>query len=150
MLCACSVTQLCLALCDPMDCSPPGSSVHGIFQVRILEWVAISYFRGSSWPRDQTDVSCVSGTGRQILYHCTAWVALSQQLLSSPLFRWRNWGTERLKTSPRWHSKWGSELEFKPWKPSPKTYDLVTMYCHMFMNIGVGWFLKNILFVSGL
>ena len=46
------VTQLCLTLCDPMDCSPPGSSVHGIFQARILEWVTISFHRGSSQPRD--------------------------------------------------------------------------------------------------
>ena len=42
------VTQLCLTLCNPMDCSPPGSSVHGIFQARVLEWVAISFSRGSS------------------------------------------------------------------------------------------------------
>ena len=49
-----------------MDCSPPGSSVHGIFQARILEWVAISFSRGSSWPRDRT---CISFTGRQILSH---------------------------------------------------------------------------------
>ena len=62
------VAQLCLTLCSPMDCSPPGSSVHGIFQARILEWVAISYSRGSSWPRDQTHVSYVSCTGSQILY----------------------------------------------------------------------------------
>ena len=48
VLCVCSVTQLCLSLCKPMDCSPPGSSVHGIFQTRILEWVAISYSRESS------------------------------------------------------------------------------------------------------
>ena len=46
--------QLCPTLCDPMDCSPPGSSVHGIFQARTLEWVAISSSRGSSQPRDQT------------------------------------------------------------------------------------------------
>ena len=58
-------------LCDPMDCSPPGSSVHGIFQARILEWVAISYSRGSSQPRNWTHVSCASCIGRQILYHCT-------------------------------------------------------------------------------
>ena len=49
------------ALCDPMDCSLPGSSVHGILQARILEWVAISSFRGSSRPRDQTQVSCIAG-----------------------------------------------------------------------------------------
>jgi len=42
------VTQSCLTLCDPMDCNPPGSSIHGIFQARILEWVAISFSRGSS------------------------------------------------------------------------------------------------------
>ena len=48
----------CLILCDSMDCSPPGSSVHGIFQARILEWVAISCSRGSSSPRDWTCVSC--------------------------------------------------------------------------------------------
>jgi len=42
------VTQLCPALCDPMDCSPPGFSVHGIFQARVLEWVAISFSKGSS------------------------------------------------------------------------------------------------------
>ena len=47
--------------CDAMDCGPPGSSVHGISQARILEWVAIHIFRGSSWPRDQTQVSCIIG-----------------------------------------------------------------------------------------
>ena len=45
------VTQLCPILCDPMDCNPPGSSVHGILQARILKWVAISFSRGSSGPR---------------------------------------------------------------------------------------------------
>ena len=55
------VAQLCLTLCDPMDCSPPASSVHGIFQARILEWIAFSFSRGSSWPRDQTRVSCIAG-----------------------------------------------------------------------------------------
>ena len=61
--------------CDPMDCSLLGSSVHGILQARILEWVAISYSRGSSRPRDQTLVSCVSCSGRWIPYHCTIWEA---------------------------------------------------------------------------
>ena len=44
-----------------MDCSLPGSSVHGILQARILEWIAISFSRGSSWPRDQTQISCIAG-----------------------------------------------------------------------------------------
>ena len=52
--------QSCLTLCDPIDCSPPGSSIHGISQTRILEWVVISSSRGSSPPRDQTRVSCIS------------------------------------------------------------------------------------------
>ena len=47
--------------CDPMDCSPPESFVHGIFQARILEWVVISFSRGSSWPRDQICVFCIAG-----------------------------------------------------------------------------------------
>ena len=55
------VTQSCLILCDPMDCSLPLSSIHGIFQARILEWVAISFSRGSSWPRDLTWVSQTVG-----------------------------------------------------------------------------------------
>jgi len=54
------VAQSCLTLCDPMDYSPPGSSVHGILQIRILEWVAIAFSRGSSQPRDQTWVSCIA------------------------------------------------------------------------------------------
>ena len=52
--------SLCQLLCDPMHCSRPGSSIHGIFEARILEWVAISCSRGSFRPRDQTHVSCIS------------------------------------------------------------------------------------------
>ena len=64
-LCVCSVVLSCPTLCDPMDCTLPGSSVHGIFQTRILEWVAISFSRGSSWPKVISSISCV---GRWILY----------------------------------------------------------------------------------
>ena len=56
-----SVTQSCLTLCDPVDCSPQGSSVHGILHARILEWVAISYSWGSSRPWAQTQVSWIAG-----------------------------------------------------------------------------------------
>ena len=55
------VAQLCPTLCDPVDCSPPSSSIHGILQARILEWVAISFSRGSSQPRDWTQVSHIAG-----------------------------------------------------------------------------------------
>ena len=61
-----------LSLCNPMDCSSPGSSVHEILQARILEWVAMPSSRESSWPRDWIRVSC---TGRQILYHWATWEA---------------------------------------------------------------------------
>ena len=54
------VPQSCPALCDPMDCSPRGSAVHGILQPRILEWVAVLFSRGSSQPRDRTQVSCIA------------------------------------------------------------------------------------------
>ena len=55
------VTQLCPTLCDSMDYSPPGSSLHGILQPGIVEWVAIPFSRGSSQPRDQTQVSHIVG-----------------------------------------------------------------------------------------
>ena len=70
--CLCSITLPCLILCNPLDCSPPGSSVHGIFQARILGQIAISYSRGSSQPRDWAHVSSIS---RQILYYRATWEA---------------------------------------------------------------------------
>ena len=69
---ACSVVSDSLR---PMDCNPPGPSVHGTLQARILEWIAISYSRGSFWPRYQTRVSCVSCIRQQILHHCITWEA---------------------------------------------------------------------------
>ena len=65
------VAQSCSTLCDPMDCSPPGSSVHGILQARILEWVAMISSRGSSPPRDRTQVS---GICREILISVKNWL----------------------------------------------------------------------------
>ena len=63
----------CVWLCDSTRCSPPGSSVHEIFQARPLEWAAICFSWGSSQPRDWTLVSCVSCIGRWILYHLATW-----------------------------------------------------------------------------
>ena len=63
----CEVAQSCPTLCDPMDCSLPGSSVHGIFQAVVLEWIAISFSKGSSQPRDRTQVSCI------VDRHFTVW-----------------------------------------------------------------------------
>ena len=86
----CLVARSCPTLCDPVDYSPPGSSIHGILQARIPEWIAISFSRGSSWSRDQTWISC---TGRRILYHWATWAAQggweadlsTQRMASTPL-----------------------------------------------------------------
>ena len=68
------VAQSCPTLCDPVDCSLPGSSVHGIFQARVLEWVAISFSWGSSRPRDWTQVSRTAGR------HFTVWATREAQM----------------------------------------------------------------------
>ena len=84
LICCCLVPQLCLTLCDPMNYSLLGSSVHGILQTRILVWVAISFSRESSWLGDRTQVFCI---GRQILYLCVT-------LTSSLIERWFVWRSE--------------------------------------------------------
>ena len=78
-----NVAQSCPTLCDPMDCSQPGSSVHGIFQAIVLEWIAISFSSGSSWPRDRTRVSRI--VDRRI----TVWAA--REVLHVIIFS-RKWG----------------------------------------------------------
>ena len=91
----CSVSQLCLTLCDPVDCSLPGDSIQAIFQARILGRVAISCSRGSSWPRDQIHVFCNSYVGRRILYRCTTWETLllfrNSQMPDSPIINIYHW-----------------------------------------------------------
>ena len=77
-VCACSS---CPTLCVPMDCSPPDSSVHVIFQARILEWVAISFLRGSSWLRDWTLISC------KVLYHWATREASNRKKIYIYLFK---------------------------------------------------------------
>ena len=71
----CVYAQLYVTLCNAKDIAPPGSSVYGTFQARILEQIAISYSRGSSPSRDQNHISCISSIDRQILYHCATWEA---------------------------------------------------------------------------
>ena len=89
----CSVAQLCPTLCNPMDCSLPGSSVRGILQARMLEWVAISSSRGSFQVRDGTCISCI---GRWILYRCATWEALGEP------WRWNTWSrVRRARVIPR-------------------------------------------------
>ena len=85
-ICVCVCAQLCLTLCEPMNCSPQVSSVHGILQARMLEWIAFSFSRGSSQPKDQTWVFCVSFAGH--------WQVGSLPLhhLGSPLGNGAQWG----------------------------------------------------------
>ena len=79
--CSC-VEQSCLTLCDPMDCGPPDSSVLGILWARILEWVAIPFSRGSSLPRNQTQVSCIAGR------FFTIWATREAHFTA---YVWQNW-----------------------------------------------------------
>ena len=76
----------CPILCNPMDCGPPGSSVHGIFQAGILEWLDVSSSRGSFHPRDWIHISCIPCFGRQILYQWATWEALSTYILQNGLW----------------------------------------------------------------
>ena len=66
-----SCARLCRTLCDSLDCSPPGSSVHGILQARVLQWVAFFFSGEASPPRGSTHVSCVACIGRWVLYYCS-------------------------------------------------------------------------------
>ena len=86
-VCMCVCVPVCAqsypTLCDPLDYSLPSSSVHRIFQVRILEWIAIYFSRASSLPRDQIRVSCVFCIGGQVLYYWATWEALGEQYRGS-------------------------------------------------------------------
>ena len=79
------VTQSHPTLCDPVDCSSPGYSVHGILQARILEWVAISFSRGSSQPRDWSQVSCIGGRFFTVWATRVSW-KMKVHLQYAPLF----------------------------------------------------------------
>ena len=93
VLCCAKSLQSCLTLWDPIDCCPPGSSVQGILQARLLEWVSKSSSRRSSWSRNWTHLSCVSCIGRQILYHWATWEAPSyiiKEKIKDQIWRWVN------------------------------------------------------------
>ena len=87
----CAVTaQSCLTLCGPVDCSPRGSSVHGILQARVLEWVAMASSRGSSQPRDRTCISWISCTDGRVLTTSLSCMGRSFPVSTCPVSgRWR-------------------------------------------------------------
>ena len=124
--------QSCLTLCHPMDCSPPGSSVHGILQARTLEWVAMPSSKGSSPPRDRTCVSSVSCIGRWALDHKRL------QRLRSPTtyfsVSWRPGGThsDSKGLSPgvlmsKGRRRWTSQLK---WIQRKELAELLNMCVH--------------------
>ena len=100
--CCCLIAQSCPTLCDPMDCCPPGSSVHGSSQARELEWVAISLSRRSSQPRNWTHVSYI---GRRVLY-CWATRIPGEGTGRVQRPRWRLDNYENKKTAPDEVRKW--------------------------------------------
>ena len=85
------VAQSCLTLCDPTDCSPPGSSTHGIFQAKVLEWVATSSSRGSSWPRNRTCVSRIVGRRFYHLSHQGSPIIHLVRTKKLQPLRWETW-----------------------------------------------------------
>ena len=104
ILCSVSVTKSCPTICDPTDCSPPGSSVHGILQARILEWAAIPFSRESSQPGDRTQVSCIKGrfftiwAAREALSSVSLPCAFSMTVSQALPCPWFNWTLSKLKT----------------------------------------------------
>ena len=105
------VAQSCLTLCDPMDCSLPGSSVHGIFQATVLEWIAISFSRGSSQPRDWTQVTHI--VDRRFTIWATREVLIRRKGNTAP--NATHWWAGRE------HSRWkGPRIIFNWEEPLPK------------------------------
>ena len=92
----CMSHQSCLTLCDPVGYSPPGSSVHGIFQARILEWVAIPFFKGSSQSRDQNQVSRIAGRFFTIWATREVWCQLARHYIKSSNFGWKSFISNEL------------------------------------------------------
>ena len=116
----CSVAESSSTLCDPVNCSPPGSPVHGISQARILEWAAISFSRGSSWSRDQTQVSCTSCIADGFFATELPAILLSLILISKQTIRLFCGGKIILnyltgkQNEPMGFHGWGFQAEAKP------------------------------------
>ena len=107
MLCCYLVAQFFVTLCDPLDCRPPDSSLHGIFEARVLEWVANSFSRGSFWPRDRIRISYVSRiAGRFFTHWALEEVWFSHVTLQKPGNRTAIWPSN--PTSG--HTHWGNQI----------------------------------------
>ena len=137
------VAHSCPALCNPMDCSPPGSSVHGMLQARILEWVAISYSRGSYQPRDWAWFSCMQADSlpseppqKQSLKHKRSTtthlkpLSTPSNLVQSVLHGW-NQGT---------HHGWHSWCNFPEFFSCRDTVQIVDGEIRCLLKMGMGHF----------
>ena len=112
-----------------MDCSPPGSSVHGILQAKILEWVAIFFSRGSSQRRDRIRVSWI---GRQILYCQATWEALMKPGVLHPWGRRESDMTEQLDNSSA--VRFGLCLSLRPYRLSARSHTALQTHCPVFIS----------------
>ena len=99
----CSVPKLYLTLCNSIDCSPPGSSVLGTFQARILKWAASSSSRGCPWCRDGSGISSFSYIGGWILYHWTNWEVLVNHMVWVNLYLNKQCFDTKLFQQNIWH-----------------------------------------------
>ena len=159
------VTQSCPTLCNPVDCSLPGSSVHGIFQVRILEWVAISFSRGSSQPRDRTQVLgrlfivwatretlyiCIYGHGSYPLSSISNWTFLSPQVTA---IHWNKNTTTRKKLMllPFTHLHDGRPCVWIPIQISMWAFHTLSEICFGHLrarSLLLDWYTSNQLFMQ--
>ena len=106
----------CPTLCDPLDCSLQGSSVHGILQARTVEWVAMPSSRGTSQPRDWTHVSWVSCIGGQVLCHWASWEACSYYSLIGSFPYLHTQGSTPLRACSISHSSAHHTGQWSRWK----------------------------------
>ena len=127
------VTQSCPTLCYPMECSPPGSSVLGILRARILEWIAISLSRGTSRPRDQTQVLCIAGrrfnlwATREAKSRCFFWNSLDFSMIQWMLAIWS------LVPLPFLNPAWTSESSWFMycWRLAWRILSITLLACEM-------------------
>ena len=140
----CVHAQLCPTLCNQMEGSPPDSSVQGIFQARRLGQVAISFFKGSSWPRDWTHISLLSCVGRWILYHYATWEAQNSQC--SLILQVRKLSSESWSHLLKGHinAKW------QTWDVTSDASDFraILFLLHDTLWIEANWDLKRLFFLS--
>ena len=126
----CLVTQLCLTLCDPMNCSPPGFSVHGISQANILEWIAISFSRGCSPPRNQTLFSCIAGRffTREAACNSPVWCKKNCYILGD--LKWNPFISSYFCKSEVW-THWGQVLYLRYRKAE------INVWAYYFLELGL-------------